>query len=804
MCFLTENPTVVLAKRRHHHHPFNFISDCVCCWNRSTNEFLTNCSNVGFENLPKIFPNVTTHLLLSNNNLNYIRDEAFSNLLNLTWLDISNNKLYKIKRLAFLNLSNLRFLTLSNNFLSDKNGSYPGDVFCPLENQLESLDMRGNLAKLSSDLHTYPDKALSCLKSLETLRLDCISGQKLPHGFSKMSHLKSLDFSNGLQAANISNDFFDSVSGLRIEYVNFTNVDVQNLNGSIFGTLKTLRILDLTNNYRLNIKTIEISEALKETEIEELYLTRTCVGAYRSEQQVIDNLNGTNVRILALDWNDIRFVGSIFSKLSHLEVLTLTHNGIEDYYSLLLDFNLAKNLRKIDLSYQNTYLLEESLCYKPSQKEFKNYTNSVDDVRAMKHYCVFGTVCVVNWPPNLEWLAFSDVGFRKDKIPEMAFINNGSMKYLDVSNNIFETFPRPMYCRENPKVFVSTEFIDVSNCAIKCINRTQFNYCEYAFKYLNFSHNKFGLYEGHCNDDPGPRDLSELIKPLVSLISFDLSYNSISTLVNDTFESQVNLRELRLSNNELLIWEPNMTNLIHLELLDLSYNRLTSLSETTMLTFNQLAAHPEYRTKEHISLNLEGNPLSCNCTNIDFLNWMARTHINFLNVNKYRCVSSHGQFVTMFSVDEMLANLETECIGWTWFIFNILGLSLYFIIVTVVTCCYRYRHYIRYILLRMRMRRERLDALLGRFNEYKYGFVSCTREGAKWTKRFLLPNLENEETGLHFCVAQRDFILGKTIIDNIMDTISKSRKTILLVDDTFIESKWCNEELLLSHHVSNC
>ena len=197
--------------------------------------------------------------------------------------------------------------------------------------------------------------------------------------------------------------------------------------------------------------------------------------------------------------------------------------------------------------------------------------------------------------------------------------------------------------------------------------------------------------------------------------------------------------------------------------------------------------------------------MSCNCTNIDWLSWMSRSHIHFININRYRCISSHGQFVKVSSVDEILANLETECIGWKWLIFNLLGLSLYFITVTLVTCCYRYRHYIRYVLLRMRMRRERLDALLGRYNEYKYdGFVSCTREGAKWVKRFLLPSLENEKTGLKFCVAQRDFILGKTIIDNIMDTISKSRKTILLIDPTFIESQWCNEELLLSHHVSGC
>ena len=101
------------------------------------------------------------------------------------------------------------------------------------------------------------------------------------------------------------------------------------------------------------------------------------------------------------------------------------------------------------------------------------------------------------------------------------------------------------------------------------------------------------------------------------------------------------------------------------------------------------------------------------------------------------------------------------------------------------------------------MRQERLDALLGRNEKYKYdAFISCTREGAKWIKRHFIDRFENDKLQLKFCVAQRDFLVGKTIIDNIMDTISQSRKTILLVDETFINSKWCQEELLLSHHVS--
>ena len=47
-------------------------------------------------------------------------------------------------------------------------------------------------------------------------KLDCISGQKLPHRFSELSLLKTLDFSEGLQAANISVGFFDSVSNFKI------------------------------------------------------------------------------------------------------------------------------------------------------------------------------------------------------------------------------------------------------------------------------------------------------------------------------------------------------------------------------------------------------------------------------------------------------------------------------------------------------------------------------------------------------------------------------------------------------------
>ena len=81
-------------------------------------------------------------------------------------------------------------------------------------------------------------------------------------------------------------------------------------------------------------------------------------------------------------------------------------------------------------------------------------------------------------------------------------------------------------------------------------------------------------------------------------------------------------------------------------------------------------------------------------------------------------------------------------------------------------------------------------------------FVSWDRRDAKYfVYRKLLPNLETEETKLKFCVAQRNFLVGGTILDNIMRAIHKSRKVIFIVSQYFLQSKWCKEELVIAHQV---
>ena len=149
-----------------------------------------------------------------------------------------------------------------------------------------------------------------------------------------------------------------------------------------------------------------------------------------------------------------------------------------------------------------------------------------------------------------------------------------------------------------------------------CVVKDMFDYCEYHVKFLNLSHNKLGLLEGDCNKDP--MDIWLIIKPIRTLEVLDLSYNNIAEFFNDTFDTLTNLRQLFLSGNELSSWKPNLTNSVHLEYLDLSYNKFQALPlDTRLMLYEQDKDHWK-KTSKHLTLNLDGNKFSYTCKNIHF------------------------------------------------------------------------------------------------------------------------------------------------------------------------------------------
>ncbi|KAM4536954.1 toll-like receptor 2 type-2 [Odontesthes bonariensis] len=82
-------------------------------------------------------------------------------------------------------------------------------------------------------------------------------------------------------------------------------------------------------------------------------------------------------------------------------------------------------------------------------------------------------------------------------------------------------------------------------------------------------------------------------------------------------------------------------------------------------------------------------------------------------------------------------------------------------------------------------------------------FVSYSERDAGWVENFLVPELEEpRETGsrpLTLCLHKRDFLPGQWIVDNIMSAIERSRRTVFVLSENFVQSDWCRYELDFSH-----
>ncbi|XP_035531574.1 toll-like receptor 2 type-2 isoform X2 [Morone saxatilis] len=90
-------------------------------------------------------------------------------------------------------------------------------------------------------------------------------------------------------------------------------------------------------------------------------------------------------------------------------------------------------------------------------------------------------------------------------------------------------------------------------------------------------------------------------------------------------------------------------------------------------------------------------------------------------------------------------------------------------------------------------------------------FVSYSERDASWVENFLVPELEepseiDEDSVNHrrpqpltLCLHKRDFLPGHWIVDNIMSAMERSRRTVFILSENFVQSDWCRYELDFSH-----
>ena len=419
--------------------------------------------------------------------------------------------------------------------------------------------------------------------------------------------------------------------------------------------------------------------------------------------------------------------------------------------------------------------------------------------------CGYGMTCPLFLPRKIKWIDVSHNGIRKLRTPTLALIRNSTLRYFNGSFCGMQAILLPIYCLHSTitTVVPQVETIDMSNNNLQCMNASVFDVsvtnCDWSsLKYFYLSNNKLGQMEGNiCNRDRNTT--IGFLKPLTNLRILDLASNMLESGRLSDLQALTRLEKLDLSSNGFHNFSLDLSNMTKLQKLDLSNNNIQCLSKSTIVQLNQIR-----KTGNHLQINLSHNSLSCTCECLHFFLWISKSKLQFLGRSSYKCTFKEGKRVPLNRLSFVISELESQCYGAEWFEWCI-GVQVFsYVMITVFCLLHRRRHDIRYFFLKLKLNRQRVMKFYDRKRYLFSAFVSCDHRDAKYfVYRKLIPSLETVETNLKFCIAQRNFLVGATILDNIMRAIHKSRKVIFIVSQYFLQSKWCKEELLIAHQVQN-
>ncbi|KAM6402188.1 toll-like receptor 1 isoform 1-T3 [Pluvialis apricaria] len=294
-----------------------------------------------------------------------------------------------------------------------------------------------------------------------------------------------------------------------------------------------------------------------------------------------------------------------------------------------------------------------------------------------------------------------------------------------------------------------------------------------------------------------------------SLSELDLSSNQ---LMDSVFEClPVNIEKLTLQNNQITSVPRGMAELKSLQELNLASNRLADLpgcGDFTSLEFLNVEMNsiltpsadffqscPKVR-----ELQAGHNPFKCSCELQDFIRLERQSGGKLFGwPAAYVCEypeDLRGTQLKDFHLTELACNMM---------LLLVTALLLTLVLVAVVAFLCIYLDVPWYMRMTWRWTQTKRRAWQNHPEEQEmvlqfHAFISYSERDSLWVKNELIPNLEKEEGCIQLCQHERNFIPGKSIVENIINCIEKSYKSIFVLSPNFVQSEWCHYELYFAHH----
>ncbi|KAM6345730.1 toll-like receptor 6 [Podargus strigoides] len=711
-------------------------------WNNTQptmeNEFIANYSSSLLTNVPRNIP-VHTHVL-----------------------DLSHNKISGLSISEFIFLTDLQVLNLSHNLITE----FDFSVFI-LNEDLEYLDLSHN-----NILKVYC-QTLAYLRHLD-LSFNKFTALPICQEFRNMFHLEYL----GLSAMIIRRSDFRYIIQLQLHTVFLTLEDFSLYEPQSLTALNTrnLHIVFAANrnfSFSLLYDGITTSENLK---IDNLRYTLSYKDFPSPSLMLLKKIKTTALMLDTVDlqWAIILqiFLLIWYSPVEHLTVRNLTFRGPlgvlnEDEFlpfvsSLKQLISSGGSMKALSLEHvrNKLYYFNQEILYR--QFSEMNITSLTIYDAYMPHM-----LC-----PN-RTSSFQYLNFSHNALTDELFQNCGTLtdlKLLILQRNKFESLSKVSFMTSHMK---SLKYLDMSNNLLHH-DRADVQ-CQWA----------------------------------ESLTELDLSSNQ---LMDSVFEClPVNIKKLDLQNNQITSVPKEMAELKSLEELNLASNRLADLpgcSGFTSLEFLNVEMNSILIPSADFFQSCPGirelqaghNPFKCSCELQDFIRLERQSGGKLFGwPAAYVCEypeDVRGTQLKDFHLTELACN-TTLLLG------TALLLTLLLVAVVAFLCVYLDVPW--YARMTWQWTQAKRRAWHDHPEEQEtvlqfHAFISYSERDSLWVKNELIPNLEKGEGCVQVCQHERNFIPGKSIVENIINCIEKSYKSIFVLSPNFVQSEWCHYELYFAHH----
>ena len=387
----------------------------------------------------------------------------------------------------------------------------------------------------------------------------------------------------------------------------------------------------------------------------------------------------------------------------------------------------------------------------------------------------FAELTRIALPHKLEYISLSGtLTTGPDSLKELIFYGKNSLKYLNYGSNGLHVIEGPVILAHDPP---SPMTIDLSDNGCHNVGPDFFKYMTNATGVLYLSHNRLGeqfMNEPNCS----------IFQQLTLLTELHLAFNEIKTIPQLIFINQLELNVLNLSHNSLQFLDFHLDHMVKLTYLDLSANLIVQLDTHYTDLWNSVP--------NNLSIDLKGNPLICSCESMRFLRWMIVTEVSVTDWQNYTCTYKR-HFQQLTQIEQILRDLTIECYSKQWVLIASLTVGFVALLISIIIVVYRHKFEVKVFCLKLTYQWKQYQSLLDeRCYDYD-AFVAFHENDLHFVVNDLVNNLE-EKSGFKLCIHHRDFIVGGCIEESILAAIDRSRKTIVILSESFLKSGWCDFE----------